>query len=117
MARETYVLRNGELVPKSEAAPVRGMHYISDIMEPTWHPASGRKFDSKKRFREETKAHRCIEIGDAPLVPRKFKPQIDKRQRIEDIRRTMHDLRTGKAEVPTEVKQAIWEARNGKRWS
>ena len=116
MARETYVMRNGELVPKSEAAPLRGMHYISDIMEPTWHPASGRKFDSKKRFREETKAHGCREIGDQQFKPR-VKPKIlDKRERREDIRRTMHDLLTGKMEVPAEVKQAIWEARNGKRW-
>jgi len=39
-----------------------------DIMEPTWHPATGTMIDSKSKFRRETKAAGCIEYGNEDIT-------------------------------------------------
>src|ERR1700722_18498834 len=65
----TFVLRNGVLVEKDKASPLpsasRPQRHISDNMEATWHPASGRFFSSKSRFRGHTKEMGCIEVGNS----------------------------------------------------
>lgn len=68
MSRETYVLRNGKLVPKHLAAPLAssGPYIQSDYM-PTGamrHPITGKLMDSKSAFRAVTRAHGCVEVGN-----------------------------------------------------
>ena len=65
---------------------------ISDTMEPLRHHGTGKVTDSKSRFRADTKASGCIEIGTEPIRARKAIP-LDRRQRREDIQRTIYNLR------------------------
>lgn len=71
-------------------------YFNSDTMEPLKHMASGKMISSKKKFRDETKAYGCIEVGnDTKVAPRKqIKP--DKRQRRDDIKKAIYQLRNGK---------------------
>jgi hypothetical protein len=67
---------------------------ISDTMDLTRHMADGRFYDSKHRFREVTKAHGCVEIGTDTSFLKPRKPiKLDRRQRRDDIRRAIYDLR------------------------
>jgi hypothetical protein len=98
MKRGTFVYRNGKLVPKHKAAPLKTdphFYVISDTMNPTRHMASGRVFDSKRAFREETRAHGCIEVGNEPLKPR-TPIRLDKGQRRDHIRQAIYELRNGR---------------------
>lgn len=96
----TYVYRNGELVEKSQAAPLEYKHddafYVtSDTMEPTRHMADGNYYDSKAKFRQVTRAHGCIEIGTEEktlLTPRK-PITLDRAQRIESIKQAIYELK------------------------
>ncbi len=93
----TYVYRNGKLVDKSQAygePKLWKTGIISDIMEPTKHMASGRLIDSKARFRAETKATGCIELGSEPIKPR-APVKLDKSQRRDAIRKSIYMLRNG----------------------
>jgi len=67
-------------------------YVISDTMEPTKHMASGRILDSKAKFRAETRATGCVEIGNEAIKPRQ-QIKLDGGQRREAIRKTIHDLR------------------------
>lgn len=94
----TYVLRDGELIEKEFAPPLfaadPAFHFIRDEMEPTRHMATGRMHTSKAKFRADTRAFGCIEIGDQKNYgKRQFVPKLDKRQRVEDIKRAIYELR------------------------
>lgn len=39
-------------------------YIYTDEMEPTRHPCDGKKYTSKARFREVTRAHGCVEVGN-----------------------------------------------------
>jgi hypothetical protein len=72
---------------------------ISDIMPATRHMADGKLYDSKRKFRETTKAHGCIEIGSETkylVEPRKQVP-LSREQRREDIRLAIFELRNGRS--------------------
>ena len=93
------VYRDGKLVPKYDVTPLHVDHVvpyvISDIMEPTVHMATGRVIDSKARFRAETRASNCVEIGNEK--PKNRQPiRLDNRQRREDIKRAVYDLRNNR---------------------
>lgn len=98
MPRESYVMRDGELVPKHLAAPLFepnvAPNIIRDGMDATVHMATGRVFESKSAFRRETKAAGCVEVGD-----HKFKPRVpiklDKRERVEHVKRAIYELKNG----------------------
>lgn len=98
----TYVMRNGELIEKEFAEPkdfdVSAPNHIRDSMDGLWHPATGRIIDSKSKFRQETKAAGCVEVGNQKDYGKRrlFKPTLDKRQRIDDIKRTIYELRNGR---------------------
>src|ERR1700722_12080651 len=98
----TYVIRNGELVEKSLAEPidfdVSAPNFIRDSMDDLWHPATGNIINSKSKFRKETKAAGCCEVGDQRDYGKKrlFTPRLDNRQRREDIQRTIYELRNGR---------------------
>lgn len=68
---------------------------ISDIMEPTRHMADGRYYTSKAKFREITRAHGCVEVGNETatvLKPRRT-VELSKQQRVDDMRRAIAELR------------------------
>lgn len=44
---------------------------IQDSMEPTWHPVTGQIIDSKRKFREITRANGCVELDGVNLNPGK----------------------------------------------
>lgn len=76
------------------------MNYISDQMDSTRHMADGKYYTSKAAFRKATKAAGCIEIGNDTSYltkPRKQR-KLDKRERREDIRKAIYDLRNGKVQ-------------------
>ena len=92
------VYRNGKLVPKWCAEPKqanRSVSVISDTMQPLRHMATGKVIDSKSQFRNETKASGCVEIGNDPIRPRQ-RIELDRRQRADDIRRTIYELKNGR---------------------
>jgi hypothetical protein len=67
-------------------------------MDPLLHHAAMRVIDSKSEFRRETKNHGCVEVGTQPNygMKRLFKPTLDKRQRREDIQKTVYHLKNGR---------------------
>lgn len=75
------------------------MNYISDQMEPTRHMCDGKYYTSKAKFREVTKAHGCVEVGnDTKQLTQRRKPvKLDRRKRREDIRKAIHDVKNGNA--------------------
>lgn len=76
--------------PAKSSAPF----VISDTMEPTKHMGTGRIIDSKAKFRADTKASGCIEIGNEAIKPR-IPVKLDGGKRREDIRKAIYDLRNG----------------------
>lgn len=54
-----------KVVPAEEVArPSSGLFVISDTMDLMRHPVNGRYYDSKSKFRDETRARGCIEVGN-----------------------------------------------------
>ena len=72
---------------------------ISDTMEPTRHMADGNYYSSKSEFRAATKRAGCIEVGNDSSImnakPRNGVKPLDKRQRVEDIKRAIYETRNG----------------------
>src|SRR5690606_19832485 len=70
-------------------------HYISDEMQPTMHMCNGKYYTSKKKFRDETRARGCIEVGNdtAPLLKPRKPILPDKRERIEQIKQVVKELK------------------------
>ena len=71
-------------------------NFISDSMEPTRHMVDGKYYTSKKKFRNETKARGCIEVGDQTSYltkSKKFIPPTSRRQRREDIKKAIYQLK------------------------
>ncbi len=67
---------------------------ISDTMDPTRHMGSGQVIDSKAKFRAETRATGCVEIGNEPIRARR-PVVLDKGQRREAIQKSIYQLRNG----------------------
>jgi hypothetical protein len=93
----TYVMRNGELVEKRPENSNDAPYVISDEIPPLVNHADGRMYTSKHKFREATKAAGCVEIGNEEAVRRRKPVLMDRRQRREDIRRAISDLKEGRA--------------------
>ena len=72
----------------------RAHHVISDEMPPTRHMADGSIQTSKRKFREITKAHGCVEVGDetSTLLKPRQQVRLDPRERREAIRAAIHQL-------------------------
>lgn len=94
----TYVLRNGKFVEKASADWVDAPQVITDEIAATRHMADGKYYTSKRRFRQATKDAGCVEIGtEAPLTKPRKPVELDRRQRREDIKRAMVQVRDGMA--------------------
>ncbi len=98
MIRDTYVMRNGQLVPKRKAQPLsepeKRIHVISDTMPPLKHMATGRVHDSKAAFRADTRAMGCDEIGTDPAALRTQRIEPDKHEIANDVKRALAELRS-----------------------
>lgn len=99
----TYVIRNGRLVRKENAAPLveafgTAPFVISDTMDSTRHMADGKYYSSKSEFRRVTKAHGCLEVGNetAYLNKPRARVKLDKGKRIHDIKQAIQQLSNGK---------------------
>jgi hypothetical protein len=59
---------------------------IGDTMPETQHMADGNYYTSKRRFRDVTRAHGCVEVGNDPSMFRpKPKPKPDRKAIRESI--------------------------------
>lgn len=98
MARETYVMRAGRLVPKRLAAPLHAPdaapYVIGDDLPGGGcvHPSTGKMMDSKSKFRAETRARGLVEVGNDVRLPRR---PIDIGSPRDDIRRAISELGGG----------------------
>ena len=73
------------------------LNVITDGMDYTRHMCNSRYYDSKSRFRQVTKEHGCIEVGNEEahmLKPRK-QVKLDKRKRVDDIKKAIYDVKNG----------------------
>lgn len=104
------------------------VHYIADEMPPTRHmacPIGHKLYTSKKKFRDETKARGCTEVGNnvEGLAPKKYIPPTDRRERREAIRHSIKQLREGalpeaeKAIIKRTAEIANYQARNNRKIS
>lgn len=73
--------------------------FIKDEMEPTRHMSNGKLYTSKKKFRDETRARGCIEVGNetSTLMKKRQPIKLDKRQRREHIKRAVWELKNGRS--------------------
>jgi len=97
--RETYVIRNGKLIPKRVAAPLDAApapYVISDTMEPLQHHATGRVHTSKSAFRADTRAAGCEEVGNDPAAQRDNykRPDPSSAEIAVDVKRAIAELRS-----------------------
>lgn len=88
MARQTYVLRNGELVEKKTGVaavlpdgPLCAPMVISDIPEYR-SPIDGRMITSRSERREDLRRNNCVEAGDTALSLTKGKRDVFKNARF-----------------------------------
>jgi len=101
-----YVMRNGKLVLKAHASPlIRSVeprvYVIGDVMDAAKHPATGRMHDSKAKFRADTRAMGCIEVGTDPAARRDPGPRgrisggfVDQASVAQDVKRAIQELRS-----------------------
>lgn len=68
-------------------------YYIPDEMAPTAHMCSGKLFTSKKKFRNETKAYGCIEVGNDYSRKGKSMVKLDRRERRDHIKQAIYELK------------------------
>jgi hypothetical protein len=68
----------------------RGLHVISDVMDPVVHPVTGQTYDSKSMFRAETRARGLTEVGNE-TIPDRVDRSLPSGLR-EDIGRAYDDL-------------------------
>ncbi len=106
--RGTFVLRDGELVPKHLAPPImsRGPrsalptpHVISDCQDPLKSMADGRIYESKSAMRRAYRERGYVELGsDAPT---KAEP-VDRPQVRRDLEDGLRAIKQGyKPEAPS----------------
>lgn len=74
--------------------PRNAPNVISDAMDPIKHMGTGQLIDSKAKFRTDTRASGCVEIGNETIKPRQ-PIKLDRRERREAIGRAIYHLRNG----------------------
>lgn len=88
MPRQRFVYRDGAWVDAATIEVKPSIHVQDDTMQPLEHPADGNVYDSRSKFREVTKAHNCVEMGNDRM------PKIGETWRkrpIEDIQREVKE--------------------------
>lgn len=89
--RYRYDPNTDKVVEAHLAPPKSGVfHVISDNMDAVFHPSNGKMYDSKSRFRAETRARGLTEVGNETIpdrVDRSLPPGL-----AEDIGRAYDEL-------------------------
>jgi hypothetical protein len=101
----TYVYRPNDpnanefgIVEKTDEMVAEAPNVIRDEMDSLRNMADGKMYSSKAKFRQATRDAGCVEIGNEnPIVKPRPKLELDRRQRREDIRKAIRDLRDGRA--------------------
>ncbi len=73
-AKRIGVVRDGKYLSWDEACKQEQEKYhsvINDEIPATWHPADGKFYTSKAKFRAATRAAGCVEVGNEQLVDRR----------------------------------------------
>jgi len=78
--------------PKNPSASAA--YVISDTMDPVKHHGTGAIIDSKARFRADTKASGCVEVGNEAIKSRQ-PIRLDRRERREAIAKSIYQLKNG----------------------
>lgn len=100
---ESFVYRPGHpeanengMVTRSRASRqsdnITGPQVISDTMPPTWHPCDGKIYESKKRFRDTTRAHGGLEVGNEKITPRTPQAETPDRVYQERVERAIYEI-------------------------
>lgn len=74
-------------VPYEKKQNIQAHSVITDEMAPLAHPANGKYYTSKKKFRDETRARDLVEIGNEKLPDpekREFVDRGNRRQALID---------------------------------
>lgn len=94
MTRATYVIRNGELVDKHQAAPLHASsdapQVIRDGMDLTFNHATGLTYDSKRAYERDTRRAGCVIVGNERLPERR---PVELGGVGRDIKRAIEQLR------------------------
>lgn len=103
MTRSTWVYRDGKMVKRPLARNHSGgVMIISDALPDLVHPADGKRYSSKSRFRAETKAHGLVEFGNerqTRRTPEMPDPAPAVKQAIERLR-AGYRPQAQRAEIP-----------------
>lgn len=94
MPRQSFIWCPVEkrLVPKVRKQKGASAPFVvSDSINPTWHPADGKRYESKSRFRRVTKAAGCEEVGNERQVDRRQYDHVTR----DDVKRAMQMVREG----------------------
>jgi hypothetical protein len=100
--KSKYVWHNGAWlnVTGYRPAPRKTPYIIRDGMAAAVHPATGQVLDSKSQFREITRAHGLVEVGnDIPTIP--TKPVMSRAERKRDIATAIDMLEGGYSPPPS----------------
>lgn len=74
MPRLRFNPKTGEWNEVVRQAPRARIYLHTDTIDPLWHPADGRVYDSKSAFREATRASGCVERGHDTIPERDNTP-------------------------------------------
>lgn len=86
MPRETYVLRDGQLVPKHLAKPLPGRSWnVMPDIEPFVSPIDNSVIGGRRQKREHMKAHGVIDVGNEKLEPKPRDIPPGLKQTIADV--------------------------------
>lgn len=105
MGRTVYVYREGRgVIPKdqAESRDYASAMVIRDSMDDLRHPITGEMIDSKSKFRQITKAHGAIELGNDRITPRRSEPDVKA-----EVGRAMEMLKVGYRPAP--ISHEDWE--------
>ncbi len=100
MARQTWIWcrKQQKLIPieeyqKEQPVVNRAHNVITDTMDPLFHHADGKMYDSKSEFSKTTKAHGCVEYGHEQLPT--SAPKMASKGLKEDLNKAYDVLKTG----------------------
>ena len=101
--KRKYVWHNNTFVDVTDwkPPPRKTPYIVRDSMDAAVHPATGQVLDSKSRFRDITRAHGLVEVGnEKPTIP--TTRTMSKGERKKDIATAIEQLEQGYTPPPIE---------------
>lgn len=96
MTTYVYDKDTDKVVPRHQRDAARGHYVISDTMDQRLlHPVTGRYYDSKSRFRADTRAAGCEEVGNEKMDVKPI--PLDREKRREVIREQVRNMTDSQA--------------------